>query len=222
MGFCDTLWQEIAPLRTAILAQPFLQELQNGTLSRATFQRYLVQDSLYLGEYARVLALAAARAPDAGARLEFSEGARVAVQVEEALHQHFFALFGLDKTAAAHAAPSPTCLGYTGFLAQTAATRSYGETVAALLPCFWIYWEVGCAVKPASAPGNPYSAWIETYADPGFGATTQRVISIVNNAATTACAAEIKAMASAFKTAARYEWMFWDSAYRNDDWPIAV
>ncbi len=222
MGFCETLWLEIAPLRSAIYAQPFVQELQNGTLPRASFQRYLVQDSLYLGEYARVLAIAAAHAPDAGARLEFSEGARVAVQVEEALHQHFFALFGLDKISAAQTAPSPTCLGYTGFLTQTAATRSYGETVAAILPCFWIYWEVGCAVKPASAPSNPYAAWIDTYADPGFGATTQRVIAIVDRAAKNASEGDRNAMASAFKTAARYEWMFWDSAYRNEDWPIAV
>jgi thiaminase (transcriptional activator TenA) len=220
MRFCDTLWAEIKPLRQAILALPFLQELTIGTLPRAIFQRYLVQDSLYLSEYARVLAFAAAKAPDAAARLEFSQGAAVAVQVEEALHQHFFALFGLTPNTMAKTQASPTCLGYTGFLTQTAATRSYAETVAAILPCFWIYWDVGCIVKPASAPNNPYAAWIETYADAGFGATTGRVKNIVDNAAEKASDSERRAMASAFITASRYEYMFWDSAYRGETWPV--
>ena len=83
MSFYAAIWEEVGPLRQAILAQPFLAELAAGTLPPATFQHYILQDSLYLAEYARVLALAAARAPTAAARLEFSDGAKAAVQVEK-------------------------------------------------------------------------------------------------------------------------------------------
>lgn len=220
MSFCTTVWEEIAPLRRSILAHPFLDELAEGSLPPETFRHYIVQDSLYLAEYARVLALAAARAPTAAGRLEFSDGAKVAVQVEEALHQAFFAQFGVTPEMAGQSEATPACLSYTSYLASLAATRSYEELIAGILPCFWVYWEVGCDIRPRAASPNPYSAWIETYAAPSFGEATQRVCNLVDEAAAQATPAIRSAMETAFRNAARYEWMFWDSAYRREQWPI--
>ncbi|WP_313438453.1 thiaminase II [Novosphingobium sp.] len=220
MSFCETIWAELAPLRRAILSHPFLDELAEGTLPPESFRHYIVQDSLYLAEYARVLAIAAARAPSAAGRLEFSDGAKVAVQVEEALHQAFFAQFGVTPGMAEQSEATPACLGYTGYLASLAATRSYEELIAGILPCFWVYWEVGCDIKPRAASPNPYAAWIETYAAPSFGEATQRVRALVDQAAADATPAIRTAMATAFRNATRYEWMFWDSAYRRETWPI--
>lgn len=220
MSFCAEIWDEVAPLRQAILAHPFLTELAAGTLPSASFQHYIVQDSLYLAEYARVLAIAAARAPSAAGRLEFSDGAKVAVQVEEGLHQAFFAQFGVRGDMAAAVEPSPACLGYTGYLASLAATRTYEELIAGILPCFWVYWEVGCAIRPQAVSPNPYAPWIDTYAAPEFGEATDRVRALVDAAAEAASPAVRDAMAQAFRVATRYEWMFWDSAYRREVWPI--
>lgn len=186
MSFCDAIWDEVAPLRRSILAHPFLAELAGGTLEAESFRHYIVQDSLYLAEYARVLAIAAARAPTAAGRLEFSDGAKVAVQVEEALHQAFFARFGVTAQMAQDSEATPACLGYTGYLATLAATRSYEELIAGILPCFWVYWEVGCDIKPRAASPNPYAAWIDTYAAPSFGEATARVRALVDEAAANA------------------------------------
>ncbi|EJL31601.1 TenA family protein [Novosphingobium sp. AP12] len=220
MSFCDTIWQDVAPLRRAILEQPFLAELASGSLPAESFRHYMVQDSLYLAEYSRVLAIAAARAPTAAGRLEFSDGAKVAVQVEEALHQAFFAQFGVTPEMALASEATPVCLGYTSYLLSLAATRSYEELIAGILPCFWVYWEVGCAIKPRAASPNPYAAWIDTYAAPSFGEATGRVRALVDEAAAAATPATREAMAAAFRKATRYEWMFWDSAYHRADWPI--
>lgn len=220
MSFCAAIWEDVAPLRRAILAHPFLAQLADGTLPAASFQHYIMQDSLYLAEYARVLAIAAARAPSAAGRLEFSDGAKVAVQVEEGLHQSFFAQFGVTTGMAQASEPTPACLGYTSYLASLAATRSYEELIAGILPCFWVYWEVGCAIKPRAASPNPYAPWIDTYAAPAFGEATDRVRALVDEAADKAGAATRTAMANAFRTATRYEWMFWDSAYTRAGWPI--
>ncbi|MED5545222.1 MAG: TenA family protein [Pseudomonadota bacterium] len=220
MSFCDTIWQDVAPLRRAILDQPFLAELADGSLAPESFRHYMLQDSLYLAEYARALAIASARAPTASAQLEFSDGAKVAVQVEQALHQAFFAKFGVTPEMAREAEPTPVCLGYTSYLTGLAATRSYEELIAGILPCFWVYWEVGCDIKPRAASPNPYAAWIDTYADPGFGEATARVRALVDEAAANAPPAIRAAMEKAFRNATRYEWMFWDSAYRRETWPI--
>ncbi|EZP83661.1 thiaminase II [Novosphingobium sp. 11B] len=220
MSFCQTVWEEVAPLRRAILDHPFLNELAAGTLAPESFRHYIVQDSLYLAEYSRALALAAARAPTASGRLEFSDGAKVAVQVEEALHQAFFAQFGVTAEIAAASEPTPACLGYTSYLSALAATRSYEELIAGILPCFWVYWEVGCDVKPRAASPNPYAAWIDTYAAPAFGEATDRVRALVDEAAQNATDATRAAMVTAFRNATRFEWMFWDSAYYRAIWPI--
>ncbi|MCJ1961434.1 TenA family protein [Novosphingobium mangrovi (ex Hu et al. 2023)] len=220
MSFCDTIWQDVAPLRRAILDQPFLAELADGSLAPESFRHYMLQDSLYLAEYARALAIASARAPTATARLEFSDGAKVAVQVEQALHQAFFEKFGVTPAMAREAEPTPVCLGYTSYLTGLAATRSYEELIAGILPCFWVYWEVGCDIKPRAASPNPYAAWIDTYADPAFGEATARVRALVDEAAANATPAIHAAMETAFRNATRYEWMFWDSAYRRETWPI--
>ena len=220
MSFCDAMWEEVAPLRRAILEQPFLRELANGSLSNASFQHYIIQDSLYLSEYSRVLAIAAARAPGTAGRLEFSHGAKVAVEVENALHQSFFTRFNVTSDMVSMSEPSPVCLGYTSYLASLAATRSYEELVAGILPCFSVYWEVGCRIKPIAISPNPYDAWIDTYADPAFGEATDRVRNLVDEAASSASPATRVAMAKAFRTATRYEWMFWDSAYNQAGWPI--
>ncbi|PNU03003.1 TenA family protein [Novosphingobium guangzhouense] len=205
MSFCQSVWEDVAPLRRAILNHPFLAELADGTLPAESFRHYIVQDSLYLAEYARALALAAARAPTASGRLEFSDGAKVAVQVEEALHQAFFTQFGVTAELAAASEPTPACLGYTSYLSALAATRSYEELIAGILPCFWVYWEVGCDVKPRAASPNPYAAWIDTYAAPAFGEATDRVRALVDEAAENATAATRAAMATAFRNATRFE-----------------
>lgn len=220
MSFCDAIWEDIAPLRRAILIHPFLGELADGSLPMESFRHYIVQDSLYLAEYARALAIAAAKAPDGAGRLEFSDGAKVAVQVEEALHQSFFAQFGVSADLAHATEPTPACLGYTSYLSGLAATRSYEELIAGILPCFWVYWEVGCDIKPRAASPNPYAAWIDTYAAPAFGEATDRVRALVDKAAADAGATTRAAMDRAFRTATRYEWMFWDSAYRREGWPV--
>jgi thiaminase (transcriptional activator TenA) len=213
MSFCEIAWQRIAPIRDAIHEHPFLLGLADGTLPQEVFQHYIIQDSHYLSDFARVLALVSARAPDAAARLEFSDGAKVAVQVEAALHQNFFAEYGVQHTAS----PTPVCMGYSSYLIKLAVTRSYEEAIAGLLPCFWIYWDVGQAIVPRAGKTNPYASWIATYADPAFGAATARLKAIVDAAATPAAQ---PAMMEAFETAARYEWMFWDSAWQGQNWPV--
>jgi thiaminase (transcriptional activator TenA) len=213
MGFCDEAWQHIAPIRAAIHAHPFLNGLADGTLPRPVFQHYIMQDSHYLADYARMLDLVSARTPDAAARQEFSDGAKVAVQVEAALHQSFFAEYGVQKVAP----PSPTCTAYSSYLIKLATTCSYEEAISGLLPCFWIYWDVGQMIVPRAGSKNPYASWIATYADPDFGAATARVKAIVEAAAMPAAR---PAMLAAFETAARYEWMFWNAAWQGEKWPI--
>lgn len=220
-GFSEHLWQRTTPLREAIHALPFNTALAAGTLPRDTFRFYIVQDALYLDQYARALALAGARGPDGATLRAFGHYALEAVAVEQALHGRYLKEFGVDPASLATAEPSPDCLGYTSFLMAAAYHEPWEVLIAALLPCFWLYWDVGTAIARHAAPDNPYRAWIDTYADDGFGEAVRAVIATTDQAAAATTDAIRARMATAFIRSCQYEWLFWDGAWRLRSWPVS-
>lgn len=217
--FSDEAWERTARLRDAIYRLGFNTELSAGTLARDRFQAYIVQDALYLGRFSRALAIAAAKAPDVGTMQSFAQSALGAVAVEQTLHRQYLRQFGVEPADVASAEPSPDCLAYTNFLIAAAYHEPWEVLVAALLPCFWIYWDVGCAIAQKAAPENPYRAWIDTYSDERFGEAVRTVIVAADRAAAATTAATRADMLSAFVRACQYEWLFWDGAYQRRGWP---
>jgi thiaminase (transcriptional activator TenA) len=218
--FSEEAWDGTARLRAAILQLPFNTELAAGTLARDRFQSYIVQDAIYLGRFSRVLAIAAAKAPDIQTMQSFIQSALRAVAVEQALHGRYLQQFGMDPARIAEAEPSPDCLAYTSYLIAAAYHEPWEVLVAALLPCFRIYWEVGCAIARKAAGENPYRAWIDTYADERFGEGVQTAVAIGDRAAAAASTATRARMLAAFIRACQYEWLFWDGAYQRRGWPL--
>lgn len=219
-AFSSAAWQANAGLYQTILDMPFNRELAAGTLPQPVFQAYIIQDAHYLEGFARALALAAARAPVADHIVEFSGAAREAIVVERALHRDYFAKFGIGAGDFAAQEPSPVCEHYVSWLIKTGALAPYEVAVAALLPCFWIYAEVGKEIAATAAVDHPYRAWIDTYADPEFDAAVRRVIGIADAIAGETSTAVRTKMDQAFKRAAQLEYLFWDSAYARAGWPV--
>ena len=143
MSTTGALWRAIEPIYAAILAHPFVRGLTDGSLPREAFRFYAVQDALYLREFARALSVAAARAPREDWIIMFNEHAAGALKVEMTLHESFFKDFGLSPEEVAATPLAPTNAAYTSYLLAVAYGRPFHEAVAALLPCYWIYWEVG-------------------------------------------------------------------------------
>jgi thiaminase II len=217
VSFCADAWDRTAVVRHEIHRLPFIVALGNGDLPLDRFLGYLVQDAHYLHEYARVLATAAARADDVGDLAFFARGAVTAVEVEAALHAR--------RTAdVADPGPSPTCTAYMSFLLATAHTDSYAELVAAVLPCYWLYSEVGtvlserAAARPGGLEQHPYADWIATYSDPGFTAATATVCAIADRVATEGGAALYERMHARFALACEYERRFWEAAWVDETW----
>jgi thiaminase/transcriptional activator TenA len=215
MTFTDDRWAEIAPIRAQIAEMPFLVELGAGTLDWDTFVGYLGQDALYLIDYSRALALAAAAAPITTEALFWSNGSHNALAVERQMHLS-------HVTDLSQHRPSPTTTAYTSYLLARATNGGYPVLAAALLPCFWLYADAGDALLAAAGDlaGHRYAEWISTYADPEFATATAQARAIVDKAAEEATVATRKAMTEAFVTASRFEWMFFDAAYRREIWPV--
>lgn len=218
MSFSQSLWNANQALFQSTLEQPFNQELTAGTLSQERFRHYMIQDAHYLVAYGRALAVTAAKSDNAEGVVQFANAANEAVVVERSLHDGFMRDFGITPQQFAATPLTPACHHYTNFLVAIAWSAPYPVAVAALLPCFWIYAEVGRDIHARSAKDNPYQAWVDTYASEEFHAAVRGVCATVDRLAEEANEATHAAMHTAYKDAARLEWLFWDSAYRLADW----
>jgi len=218
MRFTEEMWAATENLQQAILTMPFNRELAEGTLSSAGFRRYVIQDAHYLEGFARALALAASRAPDADAILQLADAAHGAISVERQLHSHYMELYGIDAASFAAIEPTPVCDHYTSYLLRTAALADLPVALAALLPCFWVYLRVGQAIHASAASDNPYRAWIDTYAGEAFANGVEQMLVLTDRVADFASEAHRLQMHEAFRHSTRLEWMFWDSAYHDRRW----
>ncbi|MBC3843256.1 hypothetical protein GXW82_32755 [Streptacidiphilus sp. 4-A2] len=114
----------------------------------------------------------------------------------------------------------PTTRAYTSYLLATVHSGSFAEGLAAVLPCYWIYARVGEALLAESSPDPLYARWIAAYADEGFQAVVRRVLELTDRIGEELSEAERLRAAKHFAVTARYEWMFWDAAWRGETWPV--
>jgi thiaminase (transcriptional activator TenA) len=194
------------------LAHPTVRGIATGDLDPTRFRSWLVQDYLFLLDYVRLFALAAARAPNTDTLGRLVDLAHSTFHEELSLHRAYAAEFGLAEVDLDQAEKSPTCAAYTDFLLRTAATAEFAEVLAALLPCMWGYAELGRALAATGLPAEPrYRRWIQTYADPGFAALAAWCADLLDRTAEGLPAARLAACERAFLTSLRHELAFWDA-----------
>jgi thiaminase/transcriptional activator TenA len=214
------MWTAMQDVFGRILEHPFLAGLTDGTLPREAFAHYVVQDAHYLVDYARALALVGARSPDEHTIAMFSAHASGAIEVERSLHVGLFRDMGLTADEVRSTPVLPTTLAYTSYLLRSCQQGSFAEGLAAVLPCYWIYAEVGAALLARSSPDPLYARWIATYGGEEFGRIVADVLAVVDQVGDVTSAAEQAAMRAHVVTTSRYEWMFWDAAWRRETWPV--
>ena len=220
MQLTHRLWGSISGTFRAILGHPFVQGLRDGSLPHDSFRFYVVQDALYLREYARALAICAAKGPHEEAIKMFSEHAAGAIVVERQLHESFFREFGLSEEQVRATEMAPTNVSYTSYLLAVAYGGSFPEALGTVLPCYWIYWEVGKALLEGGSPDPLYRKWIETYGGEEFTDVVRAVLALTDEIGADLSRTEQSRVVEHFRTTARFEWMFWDMGLHKEAWPV--
>jgi len=207
-------WERVADVRTSIDELPFIRGLADGTLQREPFLFYLAQDALYLREYARVLAEAARRAPTSHEQAFWAEGAHGAIAGELELHASWLTpMQGITVETFAFE-PAPATVAYLDHLRAVAYGGDYAELIAAILPCYWLYTDLGKRLHAgefgpwAQSPEHPFASWLATYADPAFEAATERAIAYVTQAAASASPEKRARMFRAYEVSSEHERAF--------------
>ncbi len=217
MSFSQQSWQHIENIYQNILQHPFNQKLTKGTLEKKTFYYYIEQDTHYLKDFSKALAILSAKSEITSQQKNLLQFAQEALIAEEAIvHQYFREqpdFITTNNTAQA-------TLTYTNYLLRTCLLDPIAIGIAAVLPCFWIYAQVGKSIlKNASMP-NPFEKWIQTYAGEAFHQSVQTMIDIYNTYAAYETAQTKQKMLQAFYTSSILEWHFWNDAYQGNQFDL--
>ncbi|WP_336249596.1 bifunctional hydroxymethylpyrimidine kinase/phosphomethylpyrimidine kinase [Stomatohabitans albus] len=197
-------WDRIGQLRKDIDALDFVRALGDGTLAQERFITYQIQDALYLSTYARVLASAAAIAPDRSAQAFWAKGANECIEVEMTLHDAWIPE-GSENTPM-----DAVTTGYTNHLLSRAQLGHYGELIAAILPCYWLYQDIGDRLTAHNHPDHTFHNWLTMYGDPAFAEATLQAKTLVVDALDAASDTDRKRMWEAFYESCIWEYRFFD------------
>ncbi len=207
MTFSSALWKKHESIYKQILSHPFNMKLSDGTLDQKNFLFYLEQDASFLLSFSQTLALIAARSNSSQRIISILKLALDAIESERQLHVHL--LGKIDSFSE----PTFSCFSYMHYLLATAALSPLEEAIAAILPCFWVYREIGYHMLSSTHSHHPYALWINSYSHPDFSLATESVISLLNDTAIACCPDQLAKMDKAFKTSIELEWHFWNDAY---------
>lgn len=221
MLFTDRLRQKVASIWEKELEHPFVKGIGDGTLPVEKFRFYMCQDYLFLIEYCRVFALAVVKAQDLPTMEKFAQLLQATLTIEMDLHRGYAKKFGITPEELESTKIAPITHAYTRHLLHEAETGSLGDLIAAVLPCQLGYWEIGTHLAAKGEPSQPlYKEWILMYSSQEFGTLAQGLCDLINTLAEREKEEKLIRMEQQFLISSRYEYMFWEMCYQEENWPI--
>jgi thiaminase/transcriptional activator TenA len=214
MSFADELREASAPVWEAQLSHPFVRGIGDGTLPEDRFRFYIRQDYLFLIDYGRLLALAAARAPRLTWMRRFAALAESVLETEMDLHRQYAARWGITSEQLESETTAPATDAYCDFLLRTASLGDFSELVAALLPCMWGYAEIGASLAASPPDHEGYAEWIAAYASDDFAQLAAWCRELTDAAAADVAGPGRRRMHNAYRASTEHELSFWDQAFR--------
>lgn len=223
MKFTERLFANVQHIWEKNHYHPFVQELGKGTLDKEKFIHYMKQDYVYLVDYAKLFAIAVQKATDLSTMGRFAEILHETLNFEMELHRQFAAQFGITNEELEATRPTPVNLAYTTYMLNASQNGSLAEVVSCLLPCAWDYWEIGKLLRQQygdQLTHNPYAKWIETYDSETFGEGAKWLIDLMDELAEGKPERELALLEKHFQITSKYEYLFWEMNYNQQDWPI--
>ncbi|OJU83166.1 MAG: hypothetical protein BGO11_05230 [Solirubrobacterales bacterium 70-9] len=217
-SFREELWSTVAPTYAAIVGHPFLAGIIDGSLPPEAFVRFVEQDRLYLRVYSRALSFTAGHASDPDDTAVFTGSASTAIAVEAGMHAELLEGFGADPSHQREEL-SPSGELYAQTILAHSSRGPFAEALASVLACFWVYAEMGHDLRAKGSPDPRYQRWVDTYGDEAFAATVEKVLAIVDRVGLESGPVEKARFQEIFAQGVRLEWMFWDCAWRLEEWP---
>jgi thiaminase/transcriptional activator TenA len=203
------------PEWSALAQEPFVRELAAGDLAPERFRFYIEQNLQYLPQYARVMALGAAKSRDDRELAMFASALRQVIDVElpenRALLERVVQAGAPDRGGARAAAPAN--LAYTSWMLAVAFSGGAVEILAAVLPCTWSYGAIGRRLSADAADHPVYRPWLSFFGSDEYEAVVERMRGDLDELVGDGDPHQLDRLADTFRTGVRFEHGFWQMAY---------
>lgn len=216
--FTDQLKEATKESWNKSLHHPFVQGIVKGDLPLDTFKYYILQDIYYLKHYGKIHAIAASQAEDFHVTAMLADAARNTAEAELTVHQEHAAILHITKEEVDNFQPAPTAYAYTSHLYRATMAGSLAHTIAAMLPCYWLYADIGKKYEHVTPEPEIYRNWIKMYASDWFQEATQKQINLLNKLTADMNEAEKEKVKTQFIMAKEYELHFWEMSYTKETW----
>lgn len=205
------------PIWAACLRHPFVTGIGDGTLDPEKFRYFMLQDYLYLFDYARVFALGVVKARDPALMRTFAGNVEAILNGEMKIHRAYMKRLGITEEQVFAVKPALDNLSYTNYMLSVASTGGPMEIVASILACSWSYAEIGQALAaiPGAAEHPFYGEWIQGYASEDYAAQNRSLMDLMDTLAANAPEDELARLTDIFVNCSRYELGFWDMAWER-------
>lgn len=215
MGTTQQLLDYAAEVWAAYNEHPFVLGIQNGTLEKEKFRFYMIQDYLYLGDYAKIFALGVAKATSLSNAMLFSRYISV-MNGELNVHSDYMARLGITQEDIDSAKRSLDSLSYTSYMLRVAYEETEVEIVAAILACAYSYEVIAKKMvenNPAAVDDEFYGSWISGYVSEEYSEENRVLIELLDDMTKPYTPAQIEHLKEVFLACSRYEMAFWDLSW---------
>lgn len=217
--FTEKVRQQTVPHWEGSFTHPFITGLTDGTLGADEFRYYLIQDRYYLEHFSKLHVLIAEQTEDAEVKEMLLLGAQHLAEGEISIREGFFKELAITDEEIANTEIAPTAYNYVSHMYRQLLDGTVNSAVAGLLPCAWLYQEIGTGLIESGSPKPLYQAWIETYSGEESAKEVQHQCDVLNRLYDASSEEEREQMVQAFVISARMEYLFWDMAYTLQTWP---
>lgn len=217
MKVSERLYNSIIDLWDKYNEHPFVKGLADGTLPLEKFQFFMIQDHLYLMQYAKVFALGVLKAKNESDMRLFSSLIAATLDTENALHQDYLRRLNISQEMIAQAKPSIVTDSYTNYMIAIAEKEGLGELMAAVLSCSWSYKLIGDFMEkfPGATKQEFYGEWVNMYISDGYRSSNQLMIDMVDRLTEGYTEQQIQNLEHIVYVCSQYEYMFWDMAWNQ-------
>lgn len=217
MKFTSDLYESAKDLWNSYYEHPFVKGIGEGTLDVDKFKFYMIQDYIYLLDYAKVYALGVVKANTEEVMQGFSAMVNNILNGEMKIHRSYMKRIGITAEEVKNTKASLTNISYTHYMLAVANNGTLAELTVSLLACMWSYLEIGRKLSkiPGSTEHEFYGEWIRGYISEEFRKDTQWVIDLVDELSENLSEREKERLKDIFINTSRYEYLFWDMAYNK-------
>ncbi len=223
LSFSAQLRKEAAYIYDAIFQHPFVAGIKEGKVPKEALIHYVSQDYEYLTAFVRIYGAALTKCSTRDEMEVFNNGISIVLHSEVHPHNNFCKVAGIRYEDMKHQPLAPTANHYISHMMTVAHTGTLGEIIAVLLPCPWTYVEIGerIAGEVNLTPDHPFYEWIFFYTNGEMKETTKWFCDKLDELAEKASAEERRRMKEHFIKSCELEYLFWDMAYKQEQWPLS-